>query len=354
MYTKNVYKINLINVINVITSATDTSISSPSTSSSVAETSEQVNCRGIINPNYPGFQHLAHTLSEHFFDDHHFAQSSEDSDLSEFEVEHDRGDFTHAAAQQFQTLNRPCGNHNNSKINTVNNNNNNNVDNSDTLKKIEDLIRGAFHSRESEPPGYAESISSGYSRIMDLSTDNAIDGEEFHAYSVLDSFEMPSKENQQTIISNSKNIDEGKSSTPDILRKTNSKIEHLDGHAPPDILQNVMDDSEQEEQDDEDDMVEKALDWIYIGKDGALLEEVGDIVGDFEQEVQHELGRIVSGYSNNAPPATRHVIGSEVLLVQQETLACLLSNADKMERLLEKVFIIRLLYIFNFSVKIMY
>jgi hypothetical protein len=38
--------------------------------------------RGIINPNYPGFQHLAHTLAEHFIDHHQFEQSS-DSEISE-------------------------------------------------------------------------------------------------------------------------------------------------------------------------------------------------------------------------------------------------------------------------------
>lgn len=38
--------------------------------------------RGIINPNYPGFQHLAHTLSEHFIDHHQFENLS-DSEISE-------------------------------------------------------------------------------------------------------------------------------------------------------------------------------------------------------------------------------------------------------------------------------
>lgn len=37
--------------------------------------------RGIINPNYPGFQHLAHTLADHFID-HQFDQSS-DSEISD-------------------------------------------------------------------------------------------------------------------------------------------------------------------------------------------------------------------------------------------------------------------------------
>lgn len=50
--------------------------------------------RGIINPNYPGFQHLAHTLSEHFIDHHqrqhhhHFEQQLSDSELSD-EVDFD-------------------------------------------------------------------------------------------------------------------------------------------------------------------------------------------------------------------------------------------------------------------------
>lgn len=49
--------------------------------------------RGIINPNYPGFQHLAHTLAEHFIDHHqhhhhhhhhhHFEQQLSDSELSD-------------------------------------------------------------------------------------------------------------------------------------------------------------------------------------------------------------------------------------------------------------------------------
>lgn len=39
--------------------------------------------RGIVNPNYPGFQHLAHTLAEHFIDHHHQFEPSSDSEISE-------------------------------------------------------------------------------------------------------------------------------------------------------------------------------------------------------------------------------------------------------------------------------
>jgi len=48
--------------------------------------------RGIINPNYPGFQHLAHTLAEHFID-HNFdnISDSEISDDVDFDVTYRRG-----------------------------------------------------------------------------------------------------------------------------------------------------------------------------------------------------------------------------------------------------------------------
>lgn len=42
--------------------------------------------RGIINPNYPGFQHLAHTLSDHFIDHHQYLEHSTDSE-DDFEYE---------------------------------------------------------------------------------------------------------------------------------------------------------------------------------------------------------------------------------------------------------------------------
>ncbi|KAG5674728.1 hypothetical protein PVAND_004680 [Polypedilum vanderplanki] len=38
--------------------------------------------RGIINPNYPGFQHLAHTLAEHFIG-HTYESNSSDSEISD-------------------------------------------------------------------------------------------------------------------------------------------------------------------------------------------------------------------------------------------------------------------------------
>jgi hypothetical protein len=72
--------------------------------------------RGIINPNYPGFQHLAHTLAEHFIDHHQFEQSS-DSEISE------DFDFDVYRSGNLGNVNIMNGiddsNNNNDKINTV-------------------------------------------------------------------------------------------------------------------------------------------------------------------------------------------------------------------------------------------
>lgn len=64
----------------------DEYLTSP-TSSSVSLSTPQRSYfpRGIINPNYPGFQHLAHTLSEHFIGC--TPSDSYDSDMSECEME---------------------------------------------------------------------------------------------------------------------------------------------------------------------------------------------------------------------------------------------------------------------------
>ncbi|XP_067621593.1 putative leucine-rich repeat-containing protein DDB_G0290503 [Eurosta solidaginis] len=64
----------------------DDYLTSP-TSSSISVTAPHRSYfpRGIVNPNYPGFQHLAHTLSEHFIGC--TPSDSYDSDMSECEME---------------------------------------------------------------------------------------------------------------------------------------------------------------------------------------------------------------------------------------------------------------------------
>ena len=92
--------------------------------------------RGIINPNYPGFQHLAHTLAEHFIDHHQFEQSS-DSEISE--------DFDFDVAYRGENL----GN-----VNIMNdsNNNNDNINNGYGLEKNIDLNRNKNRRSSSSVP----------------------------------------------------------------------------------------------------------------------------------------------------------------------------------------------------------
>lgn len=89
--------------------------------------------RGIINPNYPGFQHLAHTLAEHFIDHHQQQQQFELSSDSEISDDFD-----------FDAVYR-VGNLDNvnimNDINDSNNNNDNINNNGDEPDKNIDLNR---------------------------------------------------------------------------------------------------------------------------------------------------------------------------------------------------------------------
>lgn len=86
--------------------------------------------RGIINPNYPGFQHLAHTLAEHFIDHHQQFEQSSDSEISD--------DFDFDVAYRAGNL----GNVNiMNDINDSNNNNDNINNNGDGPDKNIDLNR---------------------------------------------------------------------------------------------------------------------------------------------------------------------------------------------------------------------
>lgn len=71
--------------------------------------------RGIINPNYPGFQDFAHTLTEHFIDHYHFEQQLSDSEISD-DVD-------------FDVLAYRSGNLVNVNIMSDSNNNNDNINN---------------------------------------------------------------------------------------------------------------------------------------------------------------------------------------------------------------------------------
>lgn len=329
---------------------TETTCSSPSTcpSSVVDHTPEPLNYRGIINPNYPGFQHLAHTLSEHFFDEHHFAHSSEDSDLSEFETDH-----MDPASQNGNNGNIINNNHSNPFCTGVPNT----TAHSETLTKIEEIIRGAFKSSDedddgpipiSESSNQADEMEFGKAEPQPKRDIDAAEGDDdgdYISYTMLDSSGEPSLDATQLPQFNAHFDIDNKADapmrqiTPDILQKTDllklmktPSTEHATAEtviplqspdSQPDILQNV---------------VAVAPHCRSVEANGDAHDgDVEDIVGNFEMEVEHELGRVVSGY--------RSVLcgedgdGEQLLrnVQVQETLDCLMSNAEKMERSLKKV-----------------
>lgn len=219
--------------------------------------------RGIINPNYPGFQHLAHTLAEHFVD-HQFDQS--DSDVSEFEVELK------------------------SSADSDNGNNNNDTD----LDKIEEILRGVFKSKESpsiESNGKFDGVAFCRNDLNEMN--DKCDVINF-------SNGIPSmNDDLKVIIGDPKRM----CTTPDILIKSSSYEEHIDFaeiNEKPDILKNVF---ASDAVDGDQKMVAnekcESLDQIDKCEHGQWSITPIDIVGNFEQEVEREFGLIWSSSSDD-------------------------------------------------------
>lgn len=328
----------------------DAFCSSPSTYTSQGSP-ESTNYRGIINPNYPGFQHLAHTLSEHFFD-HQYEHSSEDSDLSEFESEAGHGD-SHIKNENI------IANNNRNLINNINHNNNNNNNNNngnDNLDKIEDILKGAFQSRETIllPTNKQEDVTIMAEDIhsdIELNLNNVDD---YHPVTMIGpnendegtNKEIADDDDLELYLNRYTSVDlkaclsplDPILSTPDILIKSLSPDDTQAVHTPsanekPDILQNVCVTGEE--------CLEICLpvgneaaakaDWIINN-----MTPVVDIVGNFEQEVEHEIGLIVSGYKSVAETLSEPEMET---VDDREDAADIDSdnNAEKVEQSLEKV-----------------
>lgn len=219
--------------------------------------------RGIINPNYPGFQHLAHTLAEHFVD-HQFEQS--DSDVSEFEVE--------------------------LKTSVDSDNGNNNYTD---LDKIEEILKGVFKSKESptvESNGKFDGVAFGDNDLNEMNDKCDV---------INYTNDIPSMtEDLKVINGDPKRV----YTTPDILIKSNSFEEHIDFteiSEKPDILKNVFADDDI----DGDQMLvsgkcDESNDHVDKCEHGQWSITPIDIVGNFEQEVEREFGLIVSGYKSSS------------------------------------------------------
>lgn len=327
-------------------------------------TSEPTYPRGIINPNYPGFQHLAHTLSEHFFDHPQFGNMS-DSDVSEFEsdfstekqTQNYRNSFnlTNTAQNRIKSNTNPFSDSNgnderdeefqisNNNLRSSNHNSNNN--NHENLSKVEEILRTVF-----------ESNSSHLTTAIEMLAEHEYTDESYNFNSMETEADQISIEHEsinenindanglETIYNCNTEIIECDLKTylkhyddeagvnldvesimkktemklcdeppPDIIQKSNSSYSGFDSNADkPDILQNVIDKCENDA--------------------GAMRHDWGitpvDIVGNFEQEVERELGLLVTGYKNHSSDdLAKNVLVSENKKDKLES-----SNGNMMEK----------------------
>lgn len=280
--------------------------------------------RGIINPNYPGFQHLAHTLSEHFIDHHQQFGNMSDSDVSEVEsdIPNDK------QADAIDCVDENSNNNNNiknfdddngnterrieinsNKITIDNGNRNISVD--ANLSKVEEILRTVFESNSSHLRTAIESFTEYEPKTpwfginhMETECDPLTmmnDNDFVDASSEIIACDLKTYLKRYDEVSVNldvhsicKNCDKltPDEPPPDIIQKSTSCDTGFDTKADkPDILQNV------------------ALDATGVNMSPGQheKEESGshwgitpvDIVGNFEQEVERELGLLINGYKNN-------------------------------------------------------
>lgn len=302
----------------------DDYLSTPSPSLNLSEPSYP---RGIINPNYPGFQHLAHTLSEHFIDHHQFGNMS-DSDVSEVESDiandkqPDANDRVDENSNNNNNFDDDNGNtdrqiiESNSNKATCDNGNRNIISDDENLSKVEEILRTVFESNSCHLRTAIETLAEHESNMesywfgtnyMETESDQLTsvnDNDFVDASSEIIACDLKTYLKRYDEVgvnldahSICKNCDKltPEEPPPDVIQKSTSSDNGFDGHADkPDILQNVaMDRSDvncmaslspgQNEKD------EPSSQWSITPV---------DIVGNFEQEVERELGLLINGYKN--------------------------------------------------------
>lgn len=228
--------------------------------------------RGIINPNYPGFQHFAHTLSEHFIEHQNTNVQSgnmSDSDSSELECDVHKIESAKVPAENmvdFENDGIACDPNGNSIIDTTAD-----IEREDNLNKVAEILRTVFESNSSHLLSaidtFAEKESNDIDNVFD---DNATMTGCIIQYDELDTM-----------------VD---SPPPDILQKSSSSESGFESSAEkPDILLNVS---------DEPDCVQSTT-LLTVEKEESNSVTPVDIVGNFEQEVQREIGLLVTRYKNH-------------------------------------------------------
>ena len=254
--------------------------------------------RGIINPNYPGFQHLAHTLSEHFINSS--PSDSYESDMSEYEMELSADSFESLNAEksqlQLNTYNNntpekimnPSEHHNNleylQKTGTANDND---EDENDIC--LMQCNKGHRPSLDDEDSNHTSHINNRSFNMADLQD---------HLKNTLTLLERQDQKNMPPI-----------SITPDILIKNyNLHVQPLNKKENrPDLLRGVSPHLVPEKRYAEIKHAnlksEKPLSVNCYGmRSTEVKDEMSygltpvDIIGDFGQEVEREFGLLVSGY----------------------------------------------------------
>lgn len=282
--------------------------------------------RGIINPNYPGFQHLAHTLSEHFIDHHQNQANMSDSDFSEFESDLPSDSITQSIDESIN--NNIIINQNNPFYDDTNGNNiiieEDRTATDIHFKKVEEILRTVFETNSIHLMAAIELFSEKESLTL-------FDNNEFVCEQMNNKCLSQIKDcDLKTYLKHYENaaaIDIVKLGSafkrqddppPDVIQKSNSLDHGFETIvAKPDILLDVNGDSGK-----------KVGNFLNVEEPGSNCSITPvDIVGNFEQEVERELGLLVDGYKSNS------VGGSE-----DEGFADITENSEDLQSSAEKLF----------------
>lgn len=309
--------------------------SSPNVNSEQLTTDKLKYPRGIINPNYPGFQHLAHTLSEHFVDHHRSHSNMSDSDFSEVESDLPSENATQSSEEQENNNNNPfLDDSNGNSIEEVSSSISSSAE--DNLSKVEEILRTVFESNSTHLMTAIELFSEKEifsdqtffddeedELNFDEETDEIIKGmDSCDLKTYLKHYDDAASIEINAVESIFKKQDE---SQPDIIQKSTSSDRGFDTSIDkPDILLDVT-----------GDVGLKPGNTLTVEKDQPgsnwSITPV-DIVGNFEQEVEREFGLLVTGYKSNGN-GNGNSTGSE-----DEGIADIMENPDDVKSSNETIF----------------
>lgn len=261
--------------------------------------------RGIINPNYPGFQHLAHTLSEHFITSS--PSDSYESDMSEYEME--------LSADSFESLNEEKSQ---IQLNTYNNNTPekilmNPLDEQQQQHNTLDFIQSLEADDDEEEFCLMECGKGHRPSLDDATNSNSHTTNKHQSFNIVDLQDhlkntLTLLEKQECGLQNHNNLPPV-SITPDILIKNyNFQVQTLHKKENrPDLLRGVSphlvpERKYQEVKNANMKMEKPQNDKCYGIRNAENKDEMSygltpvDIIGDFGQEVEREFGLLVSGY----------------------------------------------------------